>query len=171
MWLPLWLDWKKTTVKYISSMKTECDYLYGWIEKKKPVKYISSMKTECDYLCGWMEKKNQTNIQKCHPKWWSPEIQVELQKREKTPVTWPVNSSGFVIRCLVLEGQFWDWLTHLRLLLLGEMTNLFCISVWQHIHLCEQTHRWTLVWADPSLKCTFMLVGLSAKNQPTNKQI
>ena len=46
--------------------------LYQQLEKK-------STKMECDYLYGWIKKRSQ----KSHPKWWTPEIKREKQKKKK----------------------------------------------------------------------------------------
>ena len=39
-----------------------------------------TMKTEWDYLSGWIEKK-RSHTQRSHPKWWTPEIQLGTQKK------------------------------------------------------------------------------------------
>ena len=45
-------------------------FLDGWIPTTK-TQHVPSMKTECDYLNGWIKK---SHTQKSHPKWWTPEI-------------------------------------------------------------------------------------------------
>ena len=45
----------------------------GECQQQKHTQHASSMKTECDYLNGWI-KKMVTYRQKSHPKWWTPDI-------------------------------------------------------------------------------------------------
>ena len=49
--------------------------------QQKHIQHATSTKTECDYLYGWIRKWWQT--QKCHPKWWTPEIKLGRQKKKK----------------------------------------------------------------------------------------
>ena len=61
-------------------------------------------------------------------------------------------SSGYPARCLVLQGQRWDWMACVSIRWLSEIDSLiwnFCLSVAAH----------KIVWADPSLRCTSMLLG------------
>ena len=58
--------------------------LDGWMRQQKHTQYTPSVKTECYYLYGWIKKnKKRSHVHKSHPKWWSPEIQLGIQKKKK----------------------------------------------------------------------------------------
>ena len=66
------------------------------------------MKTECDYLNGWIKKRSHT--QKSHPKMMSPrDIAGERRRRRRRRRMWPFSSSSYVRqRCL---SPSWKWLS------------------------------------------------------------
>ena len=56
----------------------------GEFQQQKDTQYASSVKTECDYLYGWIKYKNkQTNKKSQSQKWWTPEIELGTQKKKK----------------------------------------------------------------------------------------
>ena len=50
-----------------------------WMQQQKHTHHAPSTKSECDYLYSWIEKRSHT--QKSHPKWWTPEMQLGTQKK------------------------------------------------------------------------------------------
>ena len=54
--------------------------LDGWMPATKHIQHAPSMKTECDYLYGWIKIRSHT--QKSHPRWWTLEIQLGTQKKK-----------------------------------------------------------------------------------------
>ena len=59
---------------------------------------------------------------------------------------WSTNwhSSGYPVRRLVLQGQYWDWLALCQYTVTwwDKVWSAASISVWQHAQLSEQIHPW-----------------------------
>ena len=99
--------------------------------QQKHTQHAPSMKTECDYLYGWLKK--WSHMQKSHQRWWTPEIKLVTQKKKKNfhaqnnicNTCWHIEGSGpewcissmlysedtpFWPGTLDLKTQFW-WLS------------------------------------------------------------
>ena len=48
--------------------------------QQEHTQHTPTMKTEYDYLSGWIQK--QSHMQKCHPEWWTPETKLGMQKKK-----------------------------------------------------------------------------------------
>ena len=73
-----------------------------WIPATKNTQHAPSTTTECDYLYGWIEKRSRT--QNSHPKWVNPWDIVGMAKDEDS---YSVNVFGQLVlfRCVVVCRQ------------------------------------------------------------------
>ena len=78
----------------------------GECRQQKHTQHAPSLKTECDYLNGWIEKWSHT--QKSHPKVVnSRDIAGERTKKKKKKYTWCHFMSILCMECLVYFRYYW----------------------------------------------------------------
>ena len=72
----------------------------GECRQQKHIQHAPSKKVECDYLYGWIKKQSQ--MQKSHPKWSTPEIKLRTQKKKKSCVySLLLTTTTLLIVCLL----------------------------------------------------------------------
>ena len=49
----------------------------------KHTQHAPSMKTDCDYFYGWIKKTNGHMRKNLTQNWWAPEIEIKLEKEEE----------------------------------------------------------------------------------------
>ena len=103
------IKWTWKILTFTSSLMGEC-----W--EQTHTKHASSIKTECDYLYGWIKKilKKWLHTLKSHQKWWTPEIKLGTQKKKKqTPFHYHQRAICLLrLLCLLMNNstEYLDWL-------------------------------------------------------------
>ena len=137
---------------------TECDYLYGWIEKQShtqkshpqmvnsrddrmwlplwldretvtyaeisPPKWWAPEMTECDYLYGWIEK--QSHMQKSHPQ------NVELQRS-----SWECRRKRIRVQKASSSQNGYSWLQRVYISVIVDAIGVIVglVILWAHVSM------------------------------------